>query len=202
MPRLIPPYGGAVGLSARDLRVQRPPDVVEQGLVERAVLDAASVADQTNGQLTMNEPLSPWKMDSEAFSSSVGRPGPPRPSLPMVPMIVAAASPAGVSRPSLTSSAGASGFSMIWPPADATSALIHTVSDSALVPWTARYLSWSLAAFMIWSHVTGVVAGSRPAASATDLRYQSSCVFAQNGHGDELVLPGRAGEGALDDVLR
>ena len=32
---------------------------------------------------------------------------------------------------------------MIVPPADATSALIQTVSDSALVPWTPRYLSWS-----------------------------------------------------------
>ena len=34
---------------------------------------------------------------------------------------------------------------------------------------------------MIWSHVTGSLAGSRPACSATDLRYQSNCVLAQNG---------------------
>ena len=45
---------------------------------------------------------------------------------------------------------------------------------------TPMCLSWSSAALMIWSHVTGLV-GSTPAAFATDLRYQSSCVFAQNG---------------------
>ena len=38
--------------------------------------------------------------------------------------------------------------------------------------------SW--AALMSWSQVTGCVMSS-PAASATDLRYQSSCVLAQNG---------------------
>ena len=90
----------------------------------------------------MNEPLSPWKTrERGALVRRSGRPGPPRPSLPIVPMIVAAAFPASVSSPSLSSSAGASGFSRIWPPADATSALIQTVSDSAFVPCTPRYLS-------------------------------------------------------------
>ena len=50
-----------------------------------------------NGQLTMNEPLSPWNWIMEAFSSWVARPGPPRPSLPMVPMISAAFLPASES---------------------------------------------------------------------------------------------------------
>src|SRR5690349_21826155 len=195
MPRLIPPYGGAVSwpLSTRGYSAQPMSSRSEDGKVPSST--PAFVADQTNGQFTMNEPLSPWNTDIDAFSSCVGRPGPPSPSLPMVPMIVAAASPAGVSSPSLTSSAGASGFSRICPPPDATSALIHTVSDSALVPWTPRYLSWSLAAVMIWSHVTGPAAGSSPAAFATDLRYQSSCVFAQNGTDTSLsshVAPARA----------
>ncbi|CPU63926.1 Uncharacterised protein [Mycobacteroides abscessus] len=146
--------------------------------------DPASTAlwvdDQTNGQFTMNDPRSPWNLVSDAGSSSLGSPGPPTPEVPMPPMISAAALPASVSRPSFTSSAGASGLSMMWPPAPSTSALIHTVSDSALAPWTARSLSWSWAACMICSHVTGCDMSS-PAASATDLRYQRSCVFAQNG---------------------
>ncbi len=34
---------------------------------------------------------------------------------------------------------------------------------------------------MTWSQVIGSLAGSSPACSTTDLRYQSSCVLAQNG---------------------
>ena len=55
---------------------------------------------------------------------------------------------------------------------------------------------------MIWSHVTGAVAGSRPAAFATDLRYQSSCVFAQNGTVTSLPSHCRPRQRAGDDVLR
>ena len=69
---------------------------------------------------------------------------------------------------------------MMWPPADSMSALNHTVSDSARRPCALRILSWSCAALTSWSQVTGCVMSS-PAASATDLRYQSSCVLAQNG---------------------
>src|SRR3954453_23612119 len=50
---------------------------------------------------------------------------------------------------------------------------------------------------MIWSHVTGCRDGSMPAFWATDLRYQSSCVLAQNGaatswlfHVDDAIGPG------------
>src|SRR5690606_20249902 len=84
------------------------------------------------------------------------------------------------SSPSSTSSADASGLTTTSPPADVTSALIQTVSDSALVPWTPRYFSCSAAASMSWSQVTGS-SGSSPAASATDVRYQRSWVLAQNG---------------------
>src|SRR5687767_5865998 len=69
---------------------------------------------------------------------------------------------------------------MTDPPADSTRALTHTVSDSDRMPWALTVLSWDLAASTICSQVTGWVM-SRPAASATDLRYQSSWVFAQKG---------------------
>ena len=40
---------------------------------------------------------------------------------------------------------------------------------------------WLSAALIIWSQVKPGAVGSTPAASATDLRYQSSWVLAQNG---------------------
>jgi hypothetical protein len=132
------------------------------------------------GQLTMKDPLSDWNWFIEALSSAVGRPGPPSPSWPMVPTISAAFRPASESRPMEISSEGASGLSTIEPPAEATRAFTHTVIDSADVPCTPRYLSCSRAASMICSQVTGS-SMFRPAASATDSRYQSSCVLAQNG---------------------
>src|SRR6478735_1055323 len=141
---------------------------------------APCVEDQTNGQLTMNDPRSPWNLVSDAGSSSLGSPGPPTPDVPISPMMRAASVPASDSSPSWISSAGASGLSSTWPPPPSTSALIHTVSDSAFAPCTASSASWSCAASMIWSHVTGPLMSS-PAASATDLRYQRSWVFAQNG---------------------
>ena len=116
----------------------------------------------------------------EAFSSCVGRPALPRPSLPIVEMIRAAVRPASESRFVVTSSVGASALGTICSPPPSMSALSHTVMDSARAPWTARSLSWLRAASISWSHVTGWDMSS-PAASATDLRYQSSCVLAQNG---------------------
>src|SRR3954453_11035214 len=44
---------------------------------------------------------------------------------------------------------------------------------------------------MIWSHVTGLVM-SRPADLASDLRYQSSWVLAQNGAATSLPFQGEA----------
>src|SRR5699024_5422966 len=107
--------------------------------------------------------------------------GPPKPSEAIVEMICAADRPASLSRSICNSSASASGAGRISPPADITSALIQTVYASARMPCTPRYLSCSLAASMICCQVTGSFAGSRPACSATDSRYQSSCVLAQNG---------------------
>lgn len=140
----------------------------------------ALVAAQTKGQLTMNEPFSPWNWSMASFSRWVGRPGPPRPSSPMRPMISAAFFPASESRVVCTCSAGASGLARIRSPPPTTREFSHTVIDSARAPCTPRCLSCSAAASMSWSHVTGFDMSS-PAFSATDLRYQSSCVLAQNG---------------------
>src|SRR4051794_11709175 len=74
---------------------------------------------------------------------------------------------------------------MMWPPADSMRALSHTVSDSERIPCAPISLSCDLAAWMTWSHVTGWLM-SRSAALATDLRYQSSWVFAQNGTATSL----------------
>src|SRR5689334_9010318 len=74
---------------------------------------------------------------------------------------------------------------MMCPPADSMSALSHTVSDSERMPWAPMSLSCDWAALMSWSHVTGFVMSS-PAALATDLRYQSSWVLAQNGMATSL----------------
>src|SRR3954465_3851093 len=74
---------------------------------------------------------------------------------------------------------------MMWPPADSMRALSHTVSDSERIPCAPISLSCDWAALMTWSHVTGWVM-SRPAAWATDLRYQSSWVLAQNGTATSL----------------
>src|SRR5690242_18689704 len=44
-----------------------------------------------------------------------------------------------------------------------------------------------VAAWIIWSQVIGVFAGSRPAACTADLRYHSSWVLAQNGAATSLL---------------
>src|SRR3954452_25376479 len=69
---------------------------------------------------------------------------------------------------------------MIDPPAPSISALIQTTYPSYLLACTPTVPPLSLAALMIWSHVTGLVM-SRPAFWANDLRYQSSCVLAHSG---------------------
>ena len=89
---------------------------------------------------------------------------------------------------------------MMWPPADSMRALSHTVSDSARMPCAPMSFSWSWAALMIWSQVTGCVMSS-PAASATDLRYQSSCVLAQNGTATSLSFQVEPSIAPLDDAL-
>ena len=91
-------------------------------------------AGHTNGQLTMNDASPDSKSDRLASSFSVESAGPPRPLSAISWMMLAAERPASVSSPSFTSSAGASGFSRMCPPALSTSALIHTVSDSARMP--------------------------------------------------------------------
>src|SRR3954469_5256280 len=73
----------------------------------------------------------------------------------------------------------------MWPPADSMRALSHTVRDSERIPCAPISLSCDLAAATTWSQVTGWVM-SRPAAWATDLRYQSSWVLAQNGTATSL----------------
>src|SRR4051794_40508959 len=118
----------------------------------------------------------------EALVSSldVEKAGPTAPEVATSCMTSPARLPAAVSKPSLILSGSVEFCSMMWPPADSMSALNQTVNDSARRPWALRILFWSWAALTSWSQVTGWVM-SRPAASATDLRYQSSCVLAQNG---------------------
>jgi hypothetical protein len=92
----------------------------------------------------------------------------------------AARTPAGELRPNWTLSGSVEFFEMIEPPADSMRALNQTVRDSERLPCALRILLCSLAAVTSWSQVTGCDM-SRPAACATDLRYHSSWVLAQNG---------------------
>jgi hypothetical protein len=66
------------------------------------------------------------------------------------------------------------------PPAPWTRALMRTTYPSYLLPWMLTLVSVSSAASITWSQVTGCDMSS-PAFSATDLRYQSSCVLAHCG---------------------
>ncbi len=88
---------------------------------------------------------------------------------------------------------------MMEPPADSMSALNQTVSDSARLPWALRILPWSRAASISCSQVTGCSMSS-PAASATDFRYQSSCVLAQNGTATSSSFQVDRLDRALDDA--
>src|SRR3954447_6844545 len=123
----------------------------------------------------------------EALVSSldVEKAGPTAPDVATSCMTSPARLPAAVSKPSLILSGSVEFFAMMWPPADSISALNHTVSDSARRPWALTSLCWSCAALTSWSQVTGFVMSS-PAASATDFRYQSSWVLAQNGTATSL----------------
>ena len=94
--------------------------------------------------------------------------------------MLAASSPAG-ELISGVASLPASTSPRICPPAEATSALIQTMYPSYRLACTPMTLCWPSAALIISSQVKSGEAGSTPAARATDLRYQSSCVFAQNG---------------------
>src|SRR3712207_3889706 len=113
-------------------------------------------------------------------SLDVEKAGPTTPEFATVFITSAARAASGVVSPSWMSSGFVEFSSMMEPPADSTSALSHTVRDSARRPWALRSFCCSWAAVTSWSQVTGWVMSS-PAASATDLRYQSSWVLAQNG---------------------
>ena len=81
---------------------------------------------------------------------------------------------------SIFASLPASLSEMMSPPAPWMSALMSTTYASYLLAWTPTVPPLSAAASMIWSQVTGWVMSS-PAASARDLRYQSTWVLAHCG---------------------
>src|SRR3954454_10471640 len=118
-------------------------------------------------------------------SLEVEKAGPTTPDVATPCMTSPARLPAGVSNPSWILSGSVLFLVMMCPPADSISALNQTVSDSARRPCALTSFFWSCAALTIWSQVTGWVMSS-PAAAATDLRYQSSCVLAQNGTATSL----------------
>src|SRR4028119_1689673 len=113
-------------------------------------------------------------------SPDVVKPGPTVPEFATAAITSAARSASGEDRPNWMSSGLSPLSSMKLPPADSSSALNHTMRDSDRRPWALTSTSCDAAASTIWSQVTGWLM-SRPAASATDWRYQRSWVFAQKG---------------------
>src|ERR1700712_316830 len=128
----------------------------------------------------MKPPSGPSKPVAVVSSLAVDNAGPVCPLREIWRINSVARTPASELRPSWIFRGSVEFLAMIDPPADSMSALNHTVSASARMPWTPISLPWSCAAETTWSQVTGFVMSS-PAAEATDLRYQRGWVLDQNG---------------------